>query len=45
VWESKQAADAFFVKHVRPNLPPGLHPKRVYQELHVLVTADGQVYR
>jgi len=45
VWESKQAADAFFAKHVRPNLPPGLHPKRVYQELHVLVTADGQVYR
>ena len=45
VWESKQAADAFFAKYVRPNLPPGLHPKRVYHELHVVVTPDGKIYR
>lgn len=45
VWESKRDADAFFAKHVRPNLPPGLHPKRVYHELHVAVTADGREHR
>lgn len=45
VWESKQAADAFFAKFVRPNLPPGLHPKRVYHQLHVAMTPDGTVYR
>lgn len=37
VWESKADADAFFSKVVRPNLPPGIHPKRSYQELHSLV--------
>lgn len=45
VWESKRDADAFFARFVRPNLPPGLHPKRVYHELHVAVTADGRTHR
>lgn len=34
VWESKTAADEFFAKHVAPNLPPGIRPKRSVQELH-----------
>lgn len=39
IWNSKTEADNFFTKVVRPNLPPGLHPKRSYQELHAVVTA------
>ena len=38
VWESKTQADDWFGKYVVPNLPPGIHPKRSYQELHSLVT-------
>lgn len=34
VWQTKEASDRFFVEHVRPNLPPGVHPKR--QTLDVL---------
>lgn len=37
IWQSKQAADAFFATHVAPNLPPGIRPKRSVQELHGLV--------
>ena len=37
IWESKSASDVFFAKFVVPNLPPGVHPKRSYQELHSLV--------
>lgn len=39
VWESKADADQFFAKHVAPNLPPGIRPKRSLQELHSLVRA------
>ena len=38
IWQSKSDADAFFAKYVVPNLPPGIHPKRSYQELHNIVT-------
>ena len=38
VWNSKADADQFFAKHVAPNLPRGIVPKRSYQELHSLVT-------
>jgi hypothetical protein len=38
VWESKAQADRFFAREVAPNLPPGIHPKRVTQELHSWVT-------
>ena len=37
IWESKQAADAFFAQAVAPNLPPGIRPKRSVQELHGLL--------
>jgi len=38
VWESKVAADKWFGENVVPNLPPGIHPKRSYQELHAVIT-------
>lgn len=34
IWESRKDADQWFAKYVVPHLPPGIHPKRVYQELH-----------
>lgn len=39
LWETKEAANQFFAKHVAPNLPPGIRPKRTVQELHSLVKA------
>ena len=38
VWQSKEESDNWFAKNVVPNLPPGIHPKRSYQQLHSLVT-------
>ena len=37
VWESSAAAAEFFAKHIAPNLPPGIKPKRTVQELYSLV--------
>lgn len=37
VWDSAADATAFFATHVRPNLPPGVTPKRTIVELHALV--------
>jgi hypothetical protein len=42
IWESKAQSDAFFAKVVVPHLPPGVHPKRTYQELHSLVRTLGE---
>jgi hypothetical protein len=42
IWESKAESDAFFAKVVVPHLPPGVHPKRSYQELHSLVRKLGE---
>jgi len=39
VWRSKADADRFFAKHVAPNLPPGVRPKRSVYEAHSLLTA------
>ena len=39
VWESKESANQFFAKYIHPNLPPGIKPKRSFQELQSLVTA------
>jgi hypothetical protein len=39
IWESSQHASDFFARHVHPNLPPGIKPRRSVQELHVLVKA------
>lgn len=38
IWNSKAEADQFYAKHVAPNLPKGIVPKRTYQELHSVVT-------
>jgi hypothetical protein len=37
IWESEKQATNFFAKHVHPNLPPGVTPKRTYLELHNLM--------
>ena len=37
VWKSQEQATAFFAKHIRPNLPPDVTPKRTYLALHSLV--------
>jgi heme-degrading monooxygenase HmoA len=37
VWESSKDAADWFAKHVRPNLPPNLKPKREVHELHTLI--------
>jgi len=34
VWESKEDGDAFFENAVKPNLPPGIDPKREYHPVH-----------
>ena len=39
VWESQEDATSFFAKHIHPNLPPGVKPKRTFVELHSLVQA------
>lgn len=36
-WDSRDQANQFFAKHVAPNLPPGIRPKRSVQELHGIV--------
>lgn len=41
VWRSKEDCDRFFVEHVVPYLPPGVRPKRAYQELHSLVMPNA----
>jgi hypothetical protein len=37
IWETKEAADQFFVRNVAPNLPKGIRPKRTVQRLHEVV--------
>jgi hypothetical protein len=37
IWESKHDANEFFAKYVHPNLPPGIQPRRSFQDLHSLV--------
>lgn len=37
VWQSKTDADQWYARYVVPNLPPGMHPKRSYQELHSVI--------
>jgi hypothetical protein len=38
IWESREAATEFFARHIHPNLPPGIKPKRTLIELHSFVT-------
>jgi hypothetical protein len=37
IWQTKEDSDRFFAKHVAPNLPPGIRPKRRSQPLNSLV--------
>lgn len=37
VWETKDQANQFFARHIAPNLPPGVRPKRKVHELHSCV--------
>jgi hypothetical protein len=39
VWESQKQATDFFAKHIHPNLPPSVTPKRIYLELHNLMVS------
>jgi len=34
IWESSREANDFFAKAVHPHLPPGIKPRRTFQELH-----------
>lgn len=38
VWDTAEDANQFFAKFVHPNLPPGIKPKRSFQELHNVLT-------
>lgn len=38
VWESAEDATRFFAEVIRPNLPPGLKPKRTLHPLQSLIT-------
>ena len=40
IWESQADATAFFAKHIHPNLPEGVKPKRTILELHNLIMAS-----
>lgn len=35
VWESREEANRWFAQHVVPRLPPGIRPRRTFQELHL----------
>jgi hypothetical protein len=37
VWETAMDATRFFATYVRPELPPGVNPKRTLVELHALL--------
>jgi hypothetical protein len=36
VWDSKDLANRWFAEFVAPLLPEGIHPRRTFQELHVV---------
>jgi hypothetical protein len=40
IWESQADAADFFAKHIHPNLPEGVKPKRTILELHNLILAS-----
>jgi hypothetical protein len=37
IWESEADATRFFATHIRPNLPPGIAPKRTIVALNTLM--------
>lgn len=42
IWQTKKDADEWFAKFVVPNIPPGVHPKRSYQDLYNVITPFEQ---
>ena len=40
VWETQEDATEFFAKHIHPNLPAGIKPKRTLLTLHAFVTSE-----
>ena len=38
IWQSQAECAEWFAAHVQPNLPPGIKPRRVFRELHNLIT-------
>ena len=38
IWDSEAHAQAWFDNNVKPNLPPGIVPNRVYSPLHSAFT-------
>jgi hypothetical protein len=41
IWESVQDATRFYATYVDPQLPPGVKPRRRFQQLHSLVRAPS----
>ena len=39
IWESPEDATQFFARHIHPNLPQGIKPRRTMLQLHSLVKA------
>jgi hypothetical protein len=37
VWESKKLANEWFAEHVAPLMPPGVTPRRTFQDLHLVL--------
>ena len=40
IWNSSREANEFYAQAVHPNLPPGIKPRRTFQELHAIITPD-----
>ncbi len=40
VWETAEDATQFFARHIHPNLPAGITPRRTFLQLHSLVQSD-----
>ena len=39
IWATPDDATQWFAQYVHPNLPPGVTPKRSFQELHNVISA------
>jgi hypothetical protein len=40
IWDTAEDATQFFARHIHPNLPPGITPRRAILELHSLVRVE-----
>ena len=39
IWRTRADQQKWFAEAIVPNLPPGIHPKVTYHELHTAITA------